>query len=251
MTPHGTPLASWLDVTDSLGATDLHLSVGLPPTVRVAGGLRALEGCAPLDDAQLEALAVEVLGERAGLLTDQGDVDFSFGWRDESRFRGNAFRQRGRLAIALRRIPLRIPTPTELGLPPVLDRFLDAASGLPRPRPRAGPREPAGGGLRPGDLRRGPARRPAGGPDVLLVGECATWKDSPRFAPTVAGRPDLREGLLASGRSGYWPRWNDARYGTPRGRGDCGTAGCRAARQTLGELPFERLNARLKASSES
>lgn len=130
MTAPGTQLATWLDATDSLGATDLHLSVGLPPTVRVAGGLRPLDGCAPLDGAQLEALAVEVLGERASLLTEHGDVDFSFGWRDDARFRGNAFRQRGKVAIALRRIPLRIPTPDELGLPPVLDRFLDAASGL-------------------------------------------------------------------------------------------------------------------------
>lgn len=125
-----TPLAAWLDATTALGGTDLHLSVGLPPSVRVGGRLVALDGAPALDEAQMDALARQVLGERAAELDERGDVDFSFGWRDDTRFRGNVFWQRGRLALALRRIPLRIPTPAELGLPPVLEGFLDSASGL-------------------------------------------------------------------------------------------------------------------------
>jgi twitching motility protein PilT len=133
VTPHPdapTQLTGWLDATAARGATDLHLSVGRPPTIRLAGRLVPLEGAPALHPSELEQVVAEVLGERAGLLADGGDLDFSFGWRDEARFRGNAFRQRGHLAIALRRIPLRIPTPAELGLPKVLDRFVDTVSGL-------------------------------------------------------------------------------------------------------------------------
>jgi twitching motility protein PilT len=130
MPPTGEPIARWLDATQQLGATDLHISARRPPAVRLAGRLVELEGEPALEPGALDKLAREVLADMAHRIDHEGDVDFSFSWRDVSRFRGNVYWQRGTVAIALRHIPYHIPTPDELGLPPVLEGFLDAAGGL-------------------------------------------------------------------------------------------------------------------------
>ena len=58
------------------------------------------------------------------------EVDFSFSWRDVCRIRANAFYQRGQCSLSLRSIPVRIPTPTELGIPEVMAGILHNPSGL-------------------------------------------------------------------------------------------------------------------------
>ena len=58
------------------------------------------------------------------------EVDFSFSWRDLARIRANAFYQRGQCSLSLRRIPMQIPTPTELGIPGVMAGILRNPSGL-------------------------------------------------------------------------------------------------------------------------
>jgi twitching motility protein PilT len=58
------------------------------------------------------------------------EYDFSFSWRDRARIRGNAFSQRGQTAIALRMIPQKIPTPNELGLPPIITELSRIHQGL-------------------------------------------------------------------------------------------------------------------------
>jgi twitching motility protein PilT len=128
--PAQTSFDSWLNTATALDATDLHLSAGLQPMVRVGGSLVPIDTAPVLDEAQVEAVARQVLGDQADQLDVLGDVDFSFAWGESARFRGNAFWQRGRVAISLRHIPTRVPTPDELGLPPVLDQFLEGASGL-------------------------------------------------------------------------------------------------------------------------
>lgn len=130
MPPAQTSFDSWLNTATALDATDLHLSAGLQPMVRVGGSLVPIDTAPVLDEAQVEAVARQVLGDQADQLDVLGDVDFSFAWGESARFRGNAFWQRGRVAISLRHIPTRVPTPDELGLPPVLDQFLEGASGL-------------------------------------------------------------------------------------------------------------------------
>jgi twitching motility protein PilT len=116
-------------VIDAKG-TDLVLSAGEPPLVRVDGALAAVSDLPAIDDdgiaGMLEALVSADL--RAQLDRDR-DIDFAF-TRDDVRFRGNAFFQRGRLGIALRRLHDTIPTCEELGLPPVVGDMVTKKQGL-------------------------------------------------------------------------------------------------------------------------
>src|SRR6476659_11317015 len=58
------------------------------------------------------------------------EIDFSFSWREQIRFRANVFRQQGTIALALRAIPFDIPTFDELGLPPIMEYFAGLPQGL-------------------------------------------------------------------------------------------------------------------------
>lgn len=112
------------------GASDLHLTVGSPPVIRVDGDLRALgaEKLKPLDTMDM---ARELLdGEAFAVLMEKGEYDFSWDLEDISRFRINAFKQRGCLSLAIRVIPRRIPAPEELGLPDTLLQFAHKPQGL-------------------------------------------------------------------------------------------------------------------------
>ena len=103
------------------GGTDLLLSVGLPPMLRVDGSLSPVPGADALTAEDTDALLTEVLTPAQAEGWDAShEYDFSFSWRDQARIRGNAFTQRGLTAVALRMIPRSIPSPDALGLPPVL-----------------------------------------------------------------------------------------------------------------------------------
>lgn len=120
-----------LQKTVEAGASDLHLTVGAPPTLRVRGDLTPISGEAPLGPEEAEALIFELLSEeQKDLLLTQKEIDFSFAYGDISRFRVNAFHQRGYLAASLRRIPLKVPTIDELNLPKILYEFCDLPQGF-------------------------------------------------------------------------------------------------------------------------
>jgi twitching motility protein PilT len=114
-----------------LGATDLHITEGAPPLVRIDGRLVPLAGYADLDPETAGKLVRDAVPAD---LTDAFDetkaVDFSFSWHDRARFRGNAFFQKGTPALALRLIPATVPTMESVGAPPVLDRLIDEPHGL-------------------------------------------------------------------------------------------------------------------------
>ncbi len=112
-------------------ASDLHLQVGLPPTLRVDGTLTAIMGYDALDEQSIERLIFAILDEdqRQILLKDK-EFDFSFAFGTLGRFRVNAFHERGNLAAALRLIPNEIKTISELGLPNVVMNFADYPRGL-------------------------------------------------------------------------------------------------------------------------
>ena len=113
------------------GGTDLLLTAGSPPLLRVDGELMAFEHAPTLRPEQLERIVSQVLGDELQAKYDfDGDVDFSFSWKGLARFRGNAFRQRNSSALALRMIPFHIPTFEELGLPPVAETFVSIPHGL-------------------------------------------------------------------------------------------------------------------------
>lgn len=116
--------------TVACNASDLHLTVGVPPVMRVDGKLVLLDRPAltPTDtDAMLAAIASE---EQRRRFQAQGEEDFSYAIAGVSRFRVNVFRQRGSTALVLRRVPERVPTLSELGLPEVLKVLAEKPRGL-------------------------------------------------------------------------------------------------------------------------
>ena len=112
------------------GASDLHLSVGLPPVLRIDGSL-VHTNYAPLSPAETQRLVYDIL------TTDQiqwyektHELDFSYGVRDVGRFRVNVYRQRGSVGAAFRSIPNQVPTYEQLRLPPILRELCRKKSGL-------------------------------------------------------------------------------------------------------------------------
>ncbi len=113
------------------GASDLHLTVGQRPTLRIDGTLRELEETAALSSADTEGLAAALLTtDQRRRFDEEHDLDFAFDVPDLARFRGNCFRQRGRIALALRHIPHRVESLEELGLPPIMSRLAARPRGL-------------------------------------------------------------------------------------------------------------------------
>ena len=111
--------------------TDVHLTVGAPPLLRLDGVLVPVEGVRKLKAADIEKVALPLLGEELTERLHNGrQVDFSFTWADKARIRGNAFWQKGTVALALRMIPFEIPSMKELGLPPVVEQWARLPQGF-------------------------------------------------------------------------------------------------------------------------
>src|SRR6266851_4027949 len=101
-------------------ASDLLLTVGAPPLLRIDGVLVPMQGASVLKPEDTELLVNNVLSDdMRGRF--QKEKDFSFNWRSVARFRGNAFFQRGSVSLAVRAIPFAIPSFAELGLPSITE----------------------------------------------------------------------------------------------------------------------------------
>ncbi|MEJ2202895.1 MAG: type IV pilus twitching motility protein PilT [Gemmatimonadota bacterium] len=113
------------------GASDLHLTVGNPAKIRVDGDLqdsRLTQVLAPKDTL---ALAYSILTEnQKKRFETEDELDFSFGVQNLSRFRGNVYKQRGCVAMAIRQIPYEIISIERLGLPPVVNQLSERPRGL-------------------------------------------------------------------------------------------------------------------------
>ena len=116
-----------------LGASDVHLKVGVPPILRRDGDLAPLEEYPALTDRDTESV-LETLGkrspERYEAFKVSGDLDIAYQDEDLPRFRVNAFRQRGHVSVALRVIPKNVPDFEELGMPPGIRRLAEEHRGL-------------------------------------------------------------------------------------------------------------------------
>jgi twitching motility protein PilT len=113
--------------------SDLHLKAGSPPVARVHGDLWALKGADSLAPKDTEAVLEHISKHRPDLLrefSEEGEADFAYELEDVSRFRVNAFRQRGTVSIALRAIPYSVRTIDELGLPEVVRRLAEEPRGI-------------------------------------------------------------------------------------------------------------------------
>lgn len=112
------------------GASDLHLTVGSPPVIRIDGKLVRME-YDMLKGDEIKKLAYSMLNEKQKMKFEQNwELDFSFGIEKMSRFRCNIFMQRGNVAVALRQIPYKIMTFEELNLPKVIADFARLPRGL-------------------------------------------------------------------------------------------------------------------------
>jgi twitching motility protein PilT len=112
--------------------SDLHVKVPAPPMVRIDGELRAVGGAEPLTPEDTEAALDHILTdpELREEFARVGEADFSYSIPDVSRFRVNAFRQRGNVSIALRAIPFQVRTTEDLELPPVIRTLADEPRGI-------------------------------------------------------------------------------------------------------------------------
>jgi twitching motility protein PilT len=112
-------------------ASDMHLSVGAHPMIRVSSSLVPLVKKPILTDADVAAFAKILMREdQYERYTNYEEIDFSFENAEGVRFRGNAFFQRGKMGIALRLIPNVIRTFSELSLPPILESFTQRTQGF-------------------------------------------------------------------------------------------------------------------------
>ncbi|MBC7559056.1 MAG: Flp pilus assembly complex ATPase component TadA, partial [Dermatophilaceae bacterium] len=103
----------------------------MAPQIRVDGHLSGVPDYPKLTPTQVDDLLAELLsGEQAASWIDQHEFDFAFSWKQTARVRGNAYTQRGSTAVALRIIPLKVPTMAELDLPPAMEAFIHQPQGL-------------------------------------------------------------------------------------------------------------------------
>lgn len=117
-------LVDLIDILMEEQGSDLHLSVGMHPMIRVAGALIPLTKKPVLVAEDTDGFVRALLNERQQQdLDDHQEIDFAYSLKDGVRLRANAFYQKGGLAVAFRLIPSDIRTLEELHLPPVLERF--------------------------------------------------------------------------------------------------------------------------------
>lgn len=112
------------------GASDLHITTGVTPVVRINGKLKKV-GTAILKPFDTEEMARELMNEaQLEIFEKNGEIDFSYGLPGVCRFRVNVFRQRGSVVIVCRVINSTIPNINDLYLPPVIRSFAQKTQGL-------------------------------------------------------------------------------------------------------------------------
>jgi twitching motility protein PilT len=126
-------MATLYDLLKSMldqAASDLHISTGSPPRIRVNGKLSPLND-QPLTPAETKSLCYSILTDsQKHKFEENNELDLSFGVKGLARFRANVFMQRGAVAGAFRMIPFEIRSFKELGLPPIINDLAKKPRGL-------------------------------------------------------------------------------------------------------------------------
>ncbi len=122
-------LAAALRAMLAAGASDLHLSAGSPPMIRVDGGLKAIEGTEKLVPDGIQKAIFSIITQKQRETFDEHlELDFSYSLIGEARFRVNIYRQRNAIGAAFRVIPYEIKPLEALGVPATVANF----AGMPR-----------------------------------------------------------------------------------------------------------------------
>jgi twitching motility protein PilT len=130
MTIYNHEFERLLRLSVEMGASDMHITVGSPPVFRIDGELKVLDG-ETVNAETAERYARSIMNEQQyQIFKEQGEIDFSIGIHGFSRFRINAYHQRGSISIASRIIPTRIPSLEELQLPAILKELTYKPQGL-------------------------------------------------------------------------------------------------------------------------
>lgn len=112
------------------GASDLHITVGQPPVLRLSGRMQKLK-TKVLDESDTLGLMKSITPDRCQQeFQETGSTDFGFAFGDEARFRVSVFRQRGKVAMVLRQIPVDLYTMDQLKLPEVFKKLIQRPRGL-------------------------------------------------------------------------------------------------------------------------
>jgi twitching motility protein PilT len=125
-----------MDITELLGfsvkqgASDLHITAGMPPLIRVDGDMRKIN-VPPMDHKEVHALIYEIMTDKQRKDYEQFmETDFSFEVPGLARFRVNAFNQNRGAAAVFRTIPSKVLSMEQLGMGPVFKQVSDLARGL-------------------------------------------------------------------------------------------------------------------------
>ncbi len=113
------------------GASDLHLTAGARPTLRINGELQAIENFPVLTPTELQRVLYGVITQvQRERFENNLELDFSYSLPGRARFRGNLFRQRDCVGAAFRLIPFEIKSLEELGMPPIVSQFASYPRGF-------------------------------------------------------------------------------------------------------------------------
>ncbi len=124
-------LKELLEITVREQASDLHISTGHPPVLRIAGRLVPLLKKSKFSSEDSRKLAEALMTEeQLERFLNEKDIDFSYSFEEKARFRVNIFLQKETVSTALRLIPGKIRTIEELNLPPILHEFTNAKQGF-------------------------------------------------------------------------------------------------------------------------
>lgn len=120
-----------LDLTIARNASDLHLSAGFPPILRINGELVSVPGTSVLTASEIENLILPLLSDmQKNIYKQRIEVDFSFGHQNKGRFRVNVFYQMGTPSVSFRLIPFTIPLLEKLDLPDAFGKMIDLRQGF-------------------------------------------------------------------------------------------------------------------------
>jgi len=123
-------MSELLDLAVTEGASDLHLSVGIPPVLRIHGGLHPLE-TPPLAPEDTERLMKSITSpEHQQKVREGGGTDFGFGFGEKARFRVSVLKGKGNVGVVLRQIPNTLLSLEDIGLPPQVKELLYKPRGM-------------------------------------------------------------------------------------------------------------------------
>ena len=123
-------MSDLLQLVVSENSSDLHIRVGIPPTIRVHGILHRVEGPSLTPEGAEELMRSITSEDHIQQIRERGGADFAFAFGEAARFRVSAFKERGNFAMVLRQIPTKLFTMEQIGIPPSIKEMLYKPRGL-------------------------------------------------------------------------------------------------------------------------